>query len=58
MQYIELKTYILNKLDKELPSYLTYHNVAHTRDVIKYAGELAAAEKISGKELADFRGRH
>ena len=51
MQYHELKTFILNKLEKELPDYLSYHNVGHTREVIKYSGELAAAENISGKEL-------
>jgi uncharacterized membrane-anchored protein YitT (DUF2179 family) len=51
MQYTELKTFILNKLEKELPAYLTYHNAAHTKDVLKYAEELAAAENISGNDL-------
>ena len=51
MQYNELKTFILNKLENELPGYLTYHNVSHTKDVIRYSEELAHAENVSVKEL-------
>ena len=51
MQYNELKSFILNKLENELPDYLTYHNVTHTVEVLKHAEELAVASNISGKEL-------
>ena len=51
MQYNELKSFILNKLENELPDYLTYHNVTHTVEVLKHAEELAAASNISGKAL-------
>src|ERR1043165_9717733 len=51
MKYQELKNFILHKLEKELPAYLTYHNVSHTKDVVKHAEELAIEENISGKEM-------
>ncbi|MDB5133040.1 MAG: hypothetical protein JWR02_2789 [Mucilaginibacter sp.] len=42
--------YILNKLETELPDYLHYHNVEHTRDVYMVAIELAEREKIANDE--------
>jgi len=42
--------YILNKLAKELPDHLCYHNVGHTKDVYKVAAELARRENIPDHE--------
>jgi uncharacterized protein len=42
--------YILNKLAKELPHHLSYHNVGHTKDVYEVARELADHENIAEHE--------
>jgi uncharacterized membrane-anchored protein YitT (DUF2179 family)/predicted metal-dependent HD superfamily phosphohydrolase len=42
--------YILNKLAKELPDHLCYHNVGHTKDVYTVAMELAEGENITDHE--------
>ena len=39
------------KLEKELPSWLTYHNAQHTKNVIEAAEHLAVTENISGRDL-------
>lgn len=51
MQYQEAFNFLITKLQKGLPSYLSYHNVTHTLEVINAAEEIALAEKISGDEL-------
>jgi len=53
MQFREAGNYILDKLAKELPSYLSYHNVNHAKDVFKAAERLAEQENVShhDKEL-------
>ena len=43
-------SFIINKLEKELPSYLTYHSAQHTKDVIEAAQYISEAEKISGND--------
>jgi uncharacterized membrane-anchored protein YitT (DUF2179 family)/HD superfamily phosphodiesterase len=45
------EVFIIHKLEKELPHYLTYHNVQHTKNVIRYAKELAVAEAIGGEDM-------
>lgn len=47
MQYQEVYSFIIDKLEKELPSYLTYHNSQHTKDVVNAAQHIAESEKIS-----------
>jgi len=49
----QLEGIIFGKLEKELPSHLSYHNIDHTRDVLQSADFLANAENIDdhGKEL-------
>lgn len=49
MNYRAAKTFILNKLDKELTNKLTYHGKHHTLDVLKITSELCEAEDISRK---------
>lgn len=51
MQAQAAGSFIINKLQNELPPYLTYHNVEHTKQVLKHALEIAAAENITGEEL-------
>jgi len=41
----------MNKLEKDLPSYLVYHNAQHTKNVIAAAEHLASVENVSGKDL-------
>lgn len=39
------------RLEKELPSYLTYHAAEHTKNVIAAAEQLAVSENITGDDL-------
>jgi len=50
MQFTEAKSFILSKLKKELPKYLSYHSIAHIKDVYKAAEMLADAEGIKGED--------
>jgi len=52
MQSAAAEEFIIDKLSKELPAYLSYHSVDHTKAVLKRSRELAAAEGVSGEELA------
>src|SRR5437868_14864802 len=47
MQYQQVYSFIVEKLEKELPSYLTYHSVHHTKDVIDAVQHIARSENIS-----------
>ncbi|MFZ4544457.1 MAG: HD domain-containing protein [Saprospiraceae bacterium] len=47
MNYKALKTYILNKLEKELLPVYTYHGIHHTLDVLKVTNRLCKAENVS-----------
>ncbi|GAC1592441.1 MAG: hypothetical protein NVS3B8_06130 [Chitinophagaceae bacterium] len=51
MQVEAAGSFIIEKLEKELPAYLTYHNVDHTQQVLKHTLEIASAEGIAGNEL-------
>lgn len=51
MQYEKVYTFLIDKLEKELPSWLTYHNVKHTKYVINAAEHLASEENITGDDL-------
>ena len=51
MQFEKVYSFILTKLEKELPQYLYYHNTSHTTDVINATVILAQAENISGEDL-------
>ncbi len=39
------------KLERELPTYLTYHNAQHTKNVIQTVEQIAKAEKVSGHDF-------
>src|ERR1044072_3785231 len=51
MQYEKIYSVLIPKLEKELPSYLTYHNVGHTKNVIAACEQLAVSENITGDDL-------
>ncbi|MEP6467336.1 MAG: YitT family protein [Parafilimonas sp.] len=51
MQLEKLESFILEKLHKELPHWLTYHGAHHTEEVIQNAIELGKAEGLSQDEL-------
>ena len=51
MQFEKVYSFLLTKLEKELPPYLYYHNTSHTTDVIEASVKLAQAENISGEDL-------
>ncbi len=51
MQTEALQVFIIQKLEKELPHYLTYHNVQHTRDVMRHAKKLALEEGVGAEDL-------
>jgi len=48
--YDRVHPYILKKLDEELPSFLTYHNVKHTIGVLKAIEHLILAEQVPPTE--------
>jgi uncharacterized membrane-anchored protein YitT (DUF2179 family)/predicted metal-dependent HD superfamily phosphohydrolase len=51
MRFEEARTFLLNKLENELPPELIYHNINHTLEVLTSAEDLAGMENISGQEL-------
>ena len=51
MQVEQAHSFIIEKLERELPAYLSYHGVQHTKDVIRYAQDLAAGEEVSAADL-------
>lgn len=51
MQYQQIYSFVIDKLEKELPPYLTYHTVTHTKGVIEAAEYLAELEKVTGDNL-------
>ena len=51
MRYEEAYSFLIKKMEIGLPSYLTYHNIQHTKNVIAAAEHLAAKENISGDKL-------
>ncbi|MEO6452552.1 MAG: YitT family protein, partial [Ginsengibacter sp.] len=52
MQFEKVHSFIINKLEKELPKYLTYHNAHHTKEVLHNARHIGAAENLSEDDMA------
>ncbi len=50
-QFTDLQELILDKLERELPPYLYYHNYKHTIDVINQAELIGLGEGVSEEEL-------
>ncbi len=51
VQYDDLEEVILDKLEKELPTHLYYHNLKHTIDVINTVEVIGRGEGITEEEL-------
>jgi uncharacterized membrane-anchored protein YitT (DUF2179 family)/predicted metal-dependent HD superfamily phosphohydrolase len=51
MRFEDVRIFLINKLENELPPELIYHNANHTREVLASTEELASMEDISGDEL-------
>ncbi|MEO6870469.1 MAG: YitT family protein [Ginsengibacter sp.] len=52
MEYEKAHAFLINKLEKELPQHITYHNVQHTKNVIKAAEYLGERENISADDMS------
>lgn len=51
MQYEKAHDFLISKLESGLPSHITYHNVQHTKNVIKAAEYIGRRENISEHEM-------
>lgn len=51
MEYNKLHDIIIDKLKRELPEHLSYHSVAHVKDVIQAATEIGEMEAVTENEL-------
>ncbi len=51
IQFTDIQEIILDKLERELPSYLFYHNVKHTVDVVTEVELIGWAEGCSDEEI-------
>lgn len=49
--YNQIQDFVFDHLKNNLASDLTYHGLHHTQDVLRYAEEIAEAEKISSHDL-------
>lgn len=51
IQFGDIQEVILDKLEKELPDFLFYHNVKHTIDVVTEVELIGLAEGVSDEEI-------
>jgi adenylate cyclase len=51
IQFMDIQEIILDKLEKELPKYLYYHNVKHTVDVVTEAELIGWAEGLDDEDI-------
>ena len=51
MQFDSAYSFLMRKLQEDLPPFLHYHNAEHTKDVIAGAEQIAVEENISGDQL-------
>ena len=51
IQFTDIQEIILDKLEKELPSYLFYHNVKHTVDIVTEVELIGWGEGCSDEEI-------
>ncbi|MCQ2252327.1 MAG: HD domain-containing protein [Bacteroidales bacterium] len=50
-QFTDLQEYMLDKLEKELPSFLHYHNFKHTIDVVNQAELIGLGEGVDDEAI-------
>ncbi len=53
--YSAAENFILDKIEQELPSCFTYHNIQHTLDVLDAAMRIAAMEKLDKEKFRVLR---
>jgi uncharacterized protein len=51
LSFSDIKSEVIGKLEKGLSPALTYHNVAHTLDVLKHVIEISQQEGVNEEEL-------
>lgn len=51
LSFSEIKSDVIGRLERGLPPTLTYHNVAHTLDVLKHVIEISEQEGVNDEEL-------
>ncbi len=51
IQFTDIQEFMLNKLEKELPKYLYYHNVKHTVDVVTQVELIGWGEGVSDEDI-------
>jgi class 3 adenylate cyclase len=51
IQFTDIQEYMLDKLEKELPKHLYYHNVKHTVDVVTEVELIGWGEGVSDEEI-------
>lgn len=51
MQFTDLQEMILDRLEKDLPAHMYYHNVKHTMDVVTQAELIGLGEGVTDEEL-------
>jgi adenylate cyclase len=51
IQFTDLQEFVLDKLEKELPQSLFYHNIKHTVDVVTQVELIGIGEGVSDEEL-------
>lgn len=51
MDFEGIKNFTFRTLEETLPEILTYHNAAHTREVVDACREFAAIENVAGEDL-------
>ena len=51
LRFFDLEEYMLNRLEKELPEDLYYHNLRHTLDVMNQVELIALKEKCTEEEI-------
>lgn len=51
MQFEQAYTFLMDKLEKGLPAFISYHNTTHTNNVLEAAIHIAAGENVTGDDL-------
>ncbi|MCX6206971.1 MAG: YitT family protein [Bacteroidetes bacterium] len=51
MQFEQIYSFLIHKLETGIPNYIIYHNAQHTKNVIAAADHLALAENIGGDDI-------
>jgi adenylate cyclase len=51
IQFTDIQEILLDKLEKELPKYLYYHNIKHTVDVVTEVELIGWGERVSDEEI-------